>query len=126
MMTRQKSLGGKGEEEASAYLAKRGYTILERSFRTRSGEIDIIAEKAGTIAFVEVKTRVSTTYGLPVEAVTAQKRKKIIQTALLYLQKKGRLDSRCRFDVISILHSPGKPVKIDHLEGAFEAESPDG
>ncbi|MGO0061750.1 YraN family protein [Brevibacillus fluminis] len=112
-------LGQAGEEMAEAYLQEQGYEILARNFRTRHGEIDRIVRKGGTIVFVEVKTRRSLTHGTPTEAITLQKRQKIRQTALAYLQEHGGSGEILRFDVISILLQNADPPKIEHLQSAF-------
>jgi putative endonuclease len=119
-------LGARGEQQAARYLTRKGYTVLEHSFRTRAGEIDLIAEKDGTIVFIEVKTRLSARFGLPMESVTSWKRQKIIRTALLYLQKRNLLNRKCRFDVVSIAADSAGKSEIRHIESAFEAEGPDG
>ena len=83
-----KQTGNQGEDYAAEYLRKNRYKILERNYRKRGGEIDIIAEKKGLIVFVEVKTRHSTTLSQPFEAVDLRKQDKIIQTAIMYLYEK--------------------------------------
>jgi len=93
--------GSRGEDRAVFYLQKRGYRILERNYRNRLGEIDIIALEKGTIVFIEVKTRTSDSFGFPFEAVTKRKREKMKNVALLYL-KKFRHEVPARFDVVSI------------------------
>ena len=72
-MSKNKSLGDQGEEIAVNELEKQGYTIVDRNFRKKYGEIDIIAKKGDTVTFVEVKTRVNTSMGLPREAVNLKK-----------------------------------------------------
>ena len=91
--------GKAGEHAASKYLKKNGYKILERNFRKTYGEIDIIAQKGENIAFVEVKTRKSSSYGTPAEFVTVSKQKKIIKTAYTYIQE-HQLDAEFTFDII--------------------------
>ncbi len=108
--------GLKGEDLAVNYLKKKGYRILEKNYRTPLGEIDIIAEKKGTVVFVEVKTRTSDAFGLPEEAVTRQKQERIKKVALLYLKGLNRVPP-VRFDVLSIELKP-EPV-IQHIEYAF-------
>ena len=83
----KKSLGNAGEDRAAEFLISKGYRILSRNYRTRYGEIDIIAEITGTLIFVEVKLRTSSAYGRGIEAVTRQKAAKIQQIAIDYISK---------------------------------------
>ena len=76
-----KHLGDRGESYAEDYLRRQGYRILTRNYRTKIGEIDLIADDHGTLVFIEVKTRSSVRYGIPSEAVNYKKKQKIIQTA---------------------------------------------
>lgn len=85
-MRYKKNIGDLGEEFAAAILENEGFIILERNFRTKTGEIDIIAMKAGVIHFIEVKTRSGDICGYPSEAVTAEKRRHIRRSAEYYLQ----------------------------------------
>jgi putative endonuclease len=113
----------KGEALAGKLLKKRGYKILKRNHVSKYGEIDIVAYVKGTISFVEVKTRQSENYGPPELAVTKEKRKRIIRTALNYLVINSIEDVDCRFDVVSILfkENDNKP-DIELLENAFTAD----
>ena len=94
-------LGQRGEGLAVEFLKKKGYKIIKQNYKTRIGEIDIIADDGGTLVFVEVKTRESIAYGMPFEAVTRYKKRKIANVALLYLKKIKEVPP-CRFDVVSI------------------------
>lgn len=99
------TLGKYGEDFAAGILEAEGCTILERNFRCRAGEIDIIAEKNGELYFVEVKTRRGLTVGRPAEAVTLQKQRRIRTAASLYLQSYGGEQERlCGFHVIEVLY----------------------
>ncbi len=113
----------KGEALAGKILKKSGYKILKRNYVSKFGEIDIVAYDRGTICFVEVKTRQSESYGPPELAVTKEKRKRIIRTALNYLSINHIEDTDCRFDVVSILYKEddNKP-DIELLERAFTAD----
>ena len=104
-----------GEDAVTEYLENNGYKILERNFHSRWGEIDIIAQKDGLIAFVEVKTRKNVNYGTPAEFVTSQKMKKIIKTAVIYLEN---TDCEMRFDVAEVYFNNGK-CEINYIENAF-------
>ncbi len=116
-------IGKKGEDTAEKYLKKHGYRIIEKNFKSPSGEIDIVALDKGTIVFVEVKTRNSDEFGPPELSVTSTKRQKIIKSAFHFLSKKRIKDTPCRFDIVSITRSPDqkeKEVKI--IKDAFEIE----
>ena len=117
------SKGAAGEILAARFLRDKGYTILSSNFRCRQGEIDIIAEKKGVIAFVEVKTRSQNSMYSPREAVTAAKQSRLIQTAAIYFSKFPS-DLQPRFDVIEVItDSPTsmKVIEINHILGAYEA-----
>jgi putative endonuclease len=114
-------LGQKGESWAASFLEHRGYQILERNYRHGRGEIDIIAQDRGIYVFVEVKTRVSSQYGSPQEAVTRAKQRQLAALATLYLQRKGLLSrADCRFDVIAIQRQ-GDEETLEHIIDAFRA-----
>lgn len=119
MSEETKRLGNAGENFAADYLEGRGYKILERNFRIRSAEIDIIAEIDGVVVFVEVKTRRGIRYGLPVEAVNIRKQKKIIEAAGVFMQNEIYAERACRFDVIEV-YAAGKTFSVRHIENAFE------
>lgn len=106
------------EEIAKKYLLKNDYKIIEQNFTSKFGEIDIIAIKDGIIVFIEVKGRKNIDYGMPREAVTIYKQKRIITSAKYFLLKKGYDDIRCRFDVIEIILDD---KVLDHVEDAFWA-----
>ena len=110
---RNKILGRKGEELTCRYLKKRGYRILHRNYVTPFGEADIVALKEGMYCFVEVKTRESDAFGLPVEAVTARKQERYRKIAL-YFCSCLREEVPCRFDVSSVYEGG-----LDYFEGAF-------
>ena len=99
MNTRE--MGLFGEAETAKYLRSKGYKILAQGYRSRFGEIDLIAEKKGELAFVEVKLRSGTGHGLPREFVDQRKQEKIRKTAALYLAWK-QLDVPARFDVAEV------------------------
>lgn len=109
-------LGAKGEEVALQFLLKRGYSILEKNFRLRMGEIDIIASKGGCIIFAEVKSRRSLSFGYPCEAVDLRKQRKILLVAKSYIHMKRLYDADCRFDIIEVYINE---KKVNHIEGAF-------
>ncbi|MBE6008713.1 MAG: YraN family protein [Lachnospiraceae bacterium] len=112
-MADNKQKGDLGESLAAEYLIKKGYSIIGRNYRIRNAEIDIIAEKDGTIAFVEVKYRKNNALGTPAEAVNYAKQKKIISAALRFIAENGD-DNDYRFDVCEVT-----PYGINHIENAF-------
>ncbi|MEG6584058.1 YraN family protein [Dendrosporobacter sp. 1207_IL3150] len=114
------ALGELGEKAAISYLETKGYTVLVHKYRTKTGEIDIIAGDGGVIVFVEVKTRRNNAYGLPCESVNYRKQRKIIKTAQWYLNHSGAYDSPCRFDILEIIitNLKEKPC-INHIIHAF-------
>jgi len=113
--------GLSGEDSACAYLEAHGYKILKRNYRCYSGEIDIIASKDNVLSFVEVKTRSSTLYGLPREAVTYGKQRKIRRAAENYLAMTKRLNNMppLSFDVIEVIRTGGTIKSINHLKSCF-------
>lgn len=112
------ALGQQGENLAAEHLRGLGYSIVARNFRTRMGEIDMIALDGDTLVFVEVKTRRSARFGTGAEAVTAHKQLKIGRMAQCYLALKGNPSVRCRFDVMDIRLGLENP-SIRHLIDAF-------
>ncbi len=113
--------GRRGEDWAARYLQRNGYRIVERNLRARIGEIDLIAQEGRTLCFVEVKTRSSTRFGWPEEAVTPGKRQKIIRLAQWYMRRHpAQPGTAIRFDVLSILSTEGDPGRIRLIKGAFE------
>ena len=119
--TRQtKAIGDLGEAAAEEYLRSAGYRILERNYRCRKGEIDIIAEDKGVLAFIEVKTRSPRSFLPPADAVDAEKRERIRQAAGTYLSR-YRDPSPKRFDIVSVLLDDQDHVTEIHLErGAYD------
>ncbi|BEU87666.1 YraN family protein [Selenomonas sp. TAMA-11512] len=120
-----KEIGNRGERLAAQYLERQGFRILERQYRTRTGEIDLIARQGAVLVFVEVKTRHPSGYGRGAQSVDRKKQERIARTALIYAQKMGTLHSSMRFDVIEI-HLAGETdrdsVSISHYENAFEMQ----
>ena len=116
----KKLLGQEGEERAAKYLIEQGYRILERNYRTRSGEIDLIALHKGEVVFVEVKTRTSDAFGAPELAVNPRKRLRMVKTALGYLKYKKLHQMPCRFDVVAISSAVGQKVEL--IQNAFEMD----
>jgi putative endonuclease len=112
-------LGFDGERAAERALVEAGMTILERRFRLRIGEIDLIASHGPLLVFVEVKTRRGLSYGLPAQAVTARKRDRIARVAAVYLMRRGWSERPCRFDVVQVFAGPAGIERVDHIVDAF-------
>lgn len=121
---RQLTLGEVGESLAADFLRQSGLKIIASNYRTRAGEIDLVASEGEYIVFVEVKTRKSNSKGEPFESVTFQKQKKLTQLAWGYLKRHRLVGRPIRFDVVSILMATDlddeKP-HIQHYRSAFEA-----
>ena len=112
--TKNKIEGNVGEILSVNFLEKKGYKILETNFKTKFGEIDIIAKDQNIIVFVEVKRGVALKYGRPIEAIDYRKEGKIKMVAEYYLNKTKNYDADVRFDVIEIVGED-----ISHIENAF-------
>lgn len=115
-MSKTQAIGQLGEEQAAKYLLQQGYQMLDRNFRVRSGELDIIAKQRDTIVFVEVKTRSSDLYMTAREAVTKAKQTKIRNAARAYLACNTLSYRNVRFDVIEYYT---KNNQIEHFVDAF-------
>jgi putative endonuclease len=110
-------LGRRGEELAAGFLAERGYRILDRNWRCRDGEIDVVAELSGEVVFVEVKTRSSVAYGHPFEAITPVKLARLRRLAAAWCAQAEARPARIRLDAIAILDEAGAEPSIEHLAG---------
>jgi len=113
-----------GETAARLHLQKLGYRVLATNFRTREGEVDIVARHADTFVFVEVKTRRGRTYGLPEEAITPTKTAHLIAAARAYLEQVGEPDADWRIDVIAVeLDARGRPTRVELHTGAVSEDA---
>jgi len=119
-MTKKRiSLGKKGEEIAVSYLKSLEYRIIERNYKCKFGEIDIIASDKKTLSFVEVKTRSSLNYGHPYHGVDRRKQHQISKVALSYLNKNNLQNMDARFDVLAI-HISQEGEKVELIKNAFD------
>jgi putative endonuclease len=118
MTIKRQQLGKDGESMACAELETRGYRIIERRYRSRFGEIDIVSEQGGTIVFVEVKTKTDGSFGDPVEAVTPQKQRQIVSMGQEYATYCCAPNTPCRFDVVAVDLSI-QPPRITIYQDAF-------
>ena len=112
-------MGRTGENIACEHLRKKGYLIVERSFRLFRGEIDVVARDGDTLVFVEVKTRSDESHGRPEESVTPAKQRQIRRIAQGYLVRTGCGDVACRFDVVAILFRGPDDYRLEHFKDAF-------
>lgn len=111
--------GSVGERYAARYLEEKGYRILARNYRSRFGEIDLIAANSRYLVFAEVKTRRKGSMTGPLESVTAAKQRRLIRTALMYLRSFPSA-LQPRFDVIGLTVKDGSAVSVEHIEDAFD------
>ncbi|GFE60534.1 YraN family protein [Geobacter sp. AOG2] len=117
-----RSIGNLGEDLAVSFLKDKRYHILERNYRCKGGEVDIVARdpRDKSLVFVEVKARRGLSYGVPQLAVTPFKQRQISKAALTWLAQNRQQDVNARFDVIAILIANGGPPEIEHILNAFE------
>ncbi len=121
MSKKRQLLGKQGERVAEKFIKRRGYKVLELNYRCALGELDIIAEDHGVLIFVEVKTRLTTGFGVPQAAVTPAKQQKMAQIAQNYLAHKELWGVDCRFDVVAVsLTNDGQLEQIELIKDAFQ------
>ena len=112
-------LGRQGEDLAADYLVEQGYSIIERNWRCRQGEIDVVAERDGITVFVEVKTRSGLRYGHPFEAITIAKLARLRRLAAAWCESADSRRRQIRIDAIGVVAPPREQVTIEHLVGIF-------
>jgi len=118
-MAAKDELGRRGERLAEQYLEARGYRLIERNWRCRHGEIDLVMRGGDVIAFVEVKTRTSTAFGHPLEAITPVKLARMRRLAGLWREAHPDERGRIRIDAVAVLAPRDHAPSIDHLVGVF-------
>ena len=116
---RRAALGAYGERVAVRALTDSGLHVLDRNWRCRDGELDIVARDGDALVFCEVKTRRGTGFGHPVEAVTAVKQRRLRLLAQRWLAAHDEHAPDVRFDVVGVLVRPARPALVTHLRGAF-------
>ena len=114
--------GKRGEGIAVSYLKKQGYKIIEKNYKTKLGEIDIIAKDKGVISFIEVRSKNSVGFGSPEETVTRKKETKISKAALTYIKRYKLENETCRFDVVSIQGDDSPDPEIKLIKNAFDLD----
>ena len=110
------TIGARGEDHVCCHLSRNGYTIVDRNFRYKTGEIDIIARHDDTLCFIEVRTRENTKLGHPAETITPKKMKTIRRTAEAYMIRKKIRNCAVRFDAITIVWDT---MELEHFRNAF-------
>ena len=118
MSAARQAFGELGERIAERWLRRRGWRIVQRRFRSGHRDIDLVAERDGLVAFVEVKARRGQRFGDPVEAVNWKKQRELGRSARVWIARHGRAPEAYRFDVIGVLVA-GPSVRVRHIENAF-------
>ena len=119
----RRALGELGERLAAEHLTEKGYRIRERNFRTAAGEIDIVAEAGGVVAFVEVRCRRGSSMGTAAESLSAAKQRRMVEMAKAYGQARDDLPEQWRIDLIAIdFERDGRLVSLVHYENAVTAD----
>jgi len=118
MSAARQAFGELGERIAERWLRRSGWRIIQRRFRTGHRDIDLVVERDGTVAFVEVKARRGDRFGQPVEAVNWRKQKELTRSAKVWIDRHGRPFEDYRFDVIGVLVAKER-VRVRHVENAF-------
>ena len=119
MSTARQAFGELGEKIAERWLRRRGWRVIQRRFRNGHRDIDLVVERDGTVAFVEVKARKGAEFGGPVQAVNFRKRRQLERSAMVWIDRHGREAESYRFDVIGVLVD-GAAVRVCHVENAFD------
>jgi len=122
MSAARQSLGLEGERVAARWLRTRGWRIVAHRFRSGRRDIDLVVERAGTVAFVEVKARRADCHGDPVEAVNWRKQRELGRSAAVWVERHGSPGLAYRFDVIGVLFTPAG-VRVRHVEQAFSVQN---
>jgi putative endonuclease len=122
MSAARQAFGELGERIAERWLMRRGWRLVQRRFRSGHRDIDLVVERDGTIAFVEVKARKGVEFGGPVQAVDHRKRRQLERSAMVWIDRHGREAESYRFDVVGVLLS-GATVRVCHVENAFALKS---
>ena len=118
-MRAKDAVGAYGERVAVRWLEDEGYVVLDRNWRCRSGELDVVAVRHGVVVFVEVKTRRSDAFGVPAAGVTPAKAERLRRAAATWLAARGLGAAPVRFDVVSVLRPRSGAAVVEHVEGAF-------
>jgi putative endonuclease len=116
-LDKRKQTGRRGEEIAAAYLARKGYKVVQRNWSCAAGELDLVVEDGATLVFVEVRTRTGRQFGTAEESITPAKQARLVNLAQAYLQATAALHPSWRIDVVAVQFEPGQ-VRVNHIENA--------
>ena len=114
--------GQRAEQLAAEFLERSGFSIIERNYRCRLGEIDLIAEEKGVLCFIEVRSLLSLAHGHPFETINSGKRARLIRAVRHYLSRRGGANREMRFDAVSVVYQPERRIEL--IRGAFECDQP--
>jgi len=118
MSAATQAFGELGERIAERWLRRQGWRVLQRRFRAGHRDIDLVVERQGTVAFVEVKARRGAQFGDPIEAVNWNKQRQLVRSASVWIDRHGRPEESYRFDVVGVLVQ-GDRVRVRHVANAF-------
>src|SRR5689334_14896280 len=118
MSAAKQQFGELGEQIAERWLTRHGWRVMQRRYRSGHRDIDLVVEREGTVAFVEVKARSGSEFGDPVEAVNWNKQRQLIRSASTWIERHGRPSESYRFDVVGVLVE-GDRVRVRHIANAF-------
>jgi putative endonuclease len=122
MSAARQEFGELGERIAERWLKRKGWRVVQRRFRSGHRDIDLVVEREGTVAFVEVKARKGLAFGDPVEAVNWSKQRELVRSASVWIDRHGRPMESYRFDVVGVLVE-GDRVRIRHVQNAFSLQN---
>lgn len=118
-MPRSHALGRRGEQLAESYLRRRGWRILDRNWRFHHKEIDLVARRGSTVAFVEVKSRTAAGLGHPLDSITRSKRRDLATAARAWIALRGRVGESYRFDAVAVIQDR-TVTRVEHVENAWQ------
>ena len=118
-LTPARRRGDLGDDAAARYLESRGYRVLERNWRYRQWELDLICRDGDTVVFVEVQTRAAKTMGIPADGLNRKKQARLVKAASQYLTRNNLWDEPCRFDLAAVIDT-GTSMDVEHIENAFD------
>ena len=119
MSKARQAVGALGERIAARWLERAGWQVLARRFRSGHRDLDLVARRGTVVAFVEVKARRGDAVGDPAEAVGWRKRRELVRSAQVWIDRHGPSSATYRFDVVAVLLGPGRRVRVRHLADAF-------
>lgn len=118
-ITPSRRRGDLGEDAAMRYLEEKGFRVLDRNWRYRQWELDLVCRDGDTVVFVEVKTRKAGTMGTPADGLDRKKQARLVKAASQYLTRNDLWDEPCRFDLAGVVDT-GRSMDVQHIENAFD------